>query len=87
MVSNFLCGSGSKSGALCNMRYLSEAYLKLKSCEVLLAHSLFHICPMVLKYYILHNSDTDVLCAIYHKHLKTDRILWTNEILRDLSLR
>ena len=34
----FVCGSGSQSGALCNMGYLLETYLKLKSFEVSFAH-------------------------------------------------
>ena len=64
---------GSQSGALCRTGYLSETYLKLKPSEVSFAHILFHIDSIVLKCCTLHSGDTDVICAKYQKHVKTER--------------
>ena len=82
MVNNFLCGSGSQSRTLYNMGNLSKTYLKLISCEVSFAHSLFHICSIVLKC-ILHSNDT---CSVWNikNNRKLKGMLWTNKILRDL---
>ena len=65
--------SGSQSGALCKTGYLSETYLKLKPSEVSFAHSLFLIDSIVFKCCTLHSGDTDVICAKYQKHVKTER--------------
>ena len=84
-----MCGLESQSGALCNMGYLSETYRELKSCEISFAHRLFHIWSIVLKLklhciaVILTGSVQNTKKNIW----KSKGMLWTNEILRDLSLR
>ena len=45
------------------MEYLSEMHLKIKSHEVLFAHTLFRDCPIILKFSTEHGNDTAVLCA------------------------
>ena len=71
--------------ALCNIGYLSETHLELKSDEVSFVHSLFCKYAIVLKFCTMH----DILCSVQNYIMtgQLKRMLWTNEISWDLSLR
>ena len=50
-------------GALCNIGYPSEIYLKLKSREISVAHISCFSWPIILKFCTEHGSITAVICA------------------------
>ena len=70
-------------GVLCNMGYMSETHLKLTFCEISFVPNICLNCPVVLNFCTMilpcpvHNCKTIGLFT---------RMLWTNEISRDLSL-
>ena len=72
----------SKSGVLCNKAYPSEIYLGPQSRENSIVHNLFRSHPIVLIF------CTAVILSCSVQPFKTirqlKRILWTNEISRDL---
>ena len=78
-----LFSSGSR-----NIWYLSEIYLKPKSCEASFAHNLFPSYLIVSKW-CCNEHGSPQLCSLQIFKLieQLKRILWTNEISRDLSSR
>ena len=57
-----------ESGAMCNMGYLSETHLKLKSRKISFIHNSHSKFPIVLKFCTEHGSTTVVLCAKFHNN-------------------
>ena len=66
-------------GALCNIGYPSEIHLKLKSCEISFSHNSCFSWPIA----------ASLSCSVqnFKSTGQLNRMLWTNEISRDLSLR
>ena len=56
-------------GVLCNMEYLSETHLKLKSHEISFIHKICRSCLIILKFCTEHGSDTAVLFAKFQDDL------------------
>ena len=80
---NHACSYG-----LCNIVYPPETHLKSQSREISFVHNLWLSCPDVLDFCIEHGSDICLaLCKISKWCDEWKIILWTNKILRDLSLR
>ena len=66
------------------MGYPSETRLKLKSR---LPITYFAVTRSFFKFCTDHSDATAVLCAKFQNDWQLKRMLWTNEISRDLSLR
>ena len=63
--------------------------IRSKSREILSAHNLFRSCAIALKFCTEHHSGTAVLRAKLQNNctIGMKRMLWTNEILQNFSLR
>ena len=81
-------------GALCNIGYPSEIHLKLKSHEISLAHYSCFSWPITLigqlsVWNFAQSTAVSLPCSVQNfKPIgQLKRVLWRNEISRDLSLR
>ena len=74
-------------GVLCIIGYPSETHIKLKSREISFVLNIRLDKQIVLIFCTEHGSIIAVLCAKFQYDWKTDKCLWTNEVLRDFSLR
>ena len=71
----------------CNTRCPAETHLKPKYREILSAHVLILNFPIVFTFCTAWQWYCHVLYKISERTDKQKRVLWTNEILPDLSLR
>ena len=71
----------SHPGVLCNVGYLSETHLKLKSHEILFAHNLLLRYAIVLKFGTEHSSDTAVFCTKFQNNWKTGTDVMDEQVL------
>ena len=61
-----------KSGGWHNGGDLLETHRELKYHQILLAHNLFFSCPIILKFWTEHGSDTAMLCTKFQNDWGTE---------------